>query len=846
MYCLNKHIILTLFIIGFFSIHGQHLEGIISDNDGQPLPFATVYIKNTTYGVAANSYGEYFIELEQGEHQLIFSYVGYSPKEKEINITNISQSHNIHLMPSSEELLELEIVSNTRNKAKEIIKSVKNNKKKYSIGAFNFNYNQYTKNSIEKRQIKSIYKDEDSNSKLSFDTSINVNFNNDILKFIESYSTIYFQQPNRYYWDYSGYHDFADTKNNQSYSVSADMGFGEYQIVPDYESEDDRELLNELMDININIYDNNIELPNITEKSIVSPLGFNGSIYYRYDLEGSFYNKKNKIYKIKVTPLFKGEPLFEGLLFIEDETFRIASYELKVSGPKLNYEEFHLIEDFSLVKNRFNLSKRKVIDYTIKEGKYKVIGNIKTVLKNYKINNNLPEYFLKNQIKYFNDSIQLRDSIFWRDIRSIELKENELDYIKHTDSLRDKYQSEKYLLQQDSAMNKITIGRLVFSGLFHRNRFKGNTFYLEPIVSQFNLFGIGGYRHRIGWHYDKTLTNKNKLELHNEIDYGFRNKDTKGNLELAYNYSKKRFLRTFVSIGDRYTLINRYASVSSAFSRGNYVRSKHIIAAQRGELWNGLYGEIKLEYAIKSPLIGLDFADWSMEVFGELNNPEDFTQYTKSEMRLQLTWVPFQKFYYKGEHKISLGSDLPTVNLIYRKGFPNLFNSEVDFDFIEIGANDEVKIPQLGTSKWNIQVGSFLNKKNLRVIEWKYFRGSDPIFFSNPLNSFQLLGPTLSTENEFLRANYLHHFEGNILNKVPLLHYLKLQLSAGSGVILVPRDDLAHVEIYFGISRRFQIKNQIFKLNTYAVTSANTLVGANYQFKFGISLYDPFNKRWDY
>ena len=89
-------------------------------------------------------------------------------------------------------------------------------------------------------------------------------------------------------------------------------------------------------------------------------------------------------------------------------------------------------------------------------------------------------------------------------------------------------------------------------------------------------------------------------------------------------------------------------------------------------------------------------------------------------------------------------------------------------------------------------------------------------------------------------------FEGNILNKIPFLHLLKLQLSAGSGIILVPRDDLAHAEIYFGISRRFQIKNQIFKLNTFAVTSANTLVGANYQFKFGISMYDPFNKKWDY
>ena len=192
-----KYSILALFLFVFSCFHGQHLKGVITNLEGQPLPFATVYIKNSTYGVAANSYGEYFIELQNGSHQLVFSYVGYSALEREINITKASQGLNLQLSPSSEELMELEIVSNTKNKAKEIIKSVRNEKKKFELGTFNFSYNQYTKNSIEKRQIKSINNDKDSNSKLSLDTSLNVNFDNNILKFIESYSTIYFQTPNK-------------------------------------------------------------------------------------------------------------------------------------------------------------------------------------------------------------------------------------------------------------------------------------------------------------------------------------------------------------------------------------------------------------------------------------------------------------------------------------------------------------------------------------------------------------------------------------------------------------------------------------------------------------------------
>ena len=86
-----KHSILALFLFVVSCFHGQHLKGVITNLEGQPLPFATVYIKNSTYGVAANSYGEYFIELQSGSHQLVFSYVGYSALEREINITKASQ-----------------------------------------------------------------------------------------------------------------------------------------------------------------------------------------------------------------------------------------------------------------------------------------------------------------------------------------------------------------------------------------------------------------------------------------------------------------------------------------------------------------------------------------------------------------------------------------------------------------------------------------------------------------------------------------------------------------------------------------------------------------------------------
>ena len=216
------------------------------------------------------------------------------------------------------------------------------------------------------------------------------------------------------------------------------------------------------------------------------------------------------------------------------------------------------------------------------------------------------------------------------------------------------------------------------------------------------------------------------------------------------------------------------------------------------------------------------------------------------KIEFNLLGYRFKNITTKKNRKIVLGTNYPTVNLIYRKGTPKLFQSEVNFDYLELGINDEFSIPHLGKSKWNVQLGSFLNKKNLRVIEWKYFRGSDPGFFSNPLSSFQLLGPTLFTDNSFLRANYVHSFEGNIFNKIPLISKLGFQLSGGMASLIIPDIDFQHIEAFIGISRPFKIWGGLVKFGIFFSSSINSTNGTNFEIKFGANGYNSMRNQWDY
>ena len=847
---LKPIIVIILFFTSLQNFIANHVSGKITDKNGLVIPFSSIYIKNTTYGVSANSFGEYFMEISDGEYILVFSSIGYVSKEISVLIGKKPLLLNVALEQNNEQLLELEIVSNTKNKALEIIEKAKKTKKEYIKK--DFKCTQYSKNSIEKRQYK--LKRKDTLQIWELDTSKNINFQNDILKFIESYGEYYNIIPNKKYWDFEAYHDFADTEPKEDYVIIQSFEeFGTYNITPEYNVIDKYESLMSYVELELDLYKNNIDLE-ITNNPIISPLSASSRTYYKYDYQGFIVeNDSNKIHKIKIIPRFKKDPLLNGILFIEDSSFIIKSFEFEIIGPKqsdFKIEKFHIIQNYKWIDNQ-NVMNRKVIDFTIKDEVYKILGNAITINQNFKFNEPLPEKFEKNQVKYFNDSSDKTSFKKWDTYRVIDLKENEIKYIKYTDSLRNYYASEEYLLEKDSSYNKITLSRILREGIGRKNRYKGRSFYIWPLISQFNFFGIGGYRHTLGFHYNQNIKGKYKINTKNTIDYGIVNKDVKGSSNISIISDEKKYKQLTIGIGDQYKVINRYPSLTTAISRTNYVRSKHIETAYRTELINGIYGEIKFMYCYQNPINNLNLEDdlinqiYQQDTTLNLYTPV-FEPYKKIEARIQLTWFPFQKYYYKRNRKIVLGTDFPTFNLIYRKGVPQIFNSEVNFDYLEIGVNHKFRIPHLGESKWNVELGTFINDKSLRFIEWKFFRGSDPFIFSNPLTSFQLLGPTINTNGSFLRGNYIHNFNGNILNKIPLLNRLKLQLSTGAASIIIPNENLNHIEIFAGISRPFRIFGGLVKFGLYLSASINSSEGTRIEPKIGANGYSSFSNTWDY
>jgi hypothetical protein len=642
--------------------------------------------------------------------------------------------------------------------------------------------------------------------------------------------------------------EFSDRKPENSGNAQVSMEIGEQSIVPQQWLYSNPYLLQSYT--GFTEYDFNqslLDLPNLSERKFLSPLAPSASINYKFDLLLIFFNENKKYYKIKLEPIFRTEALFHGYITIEDSTWAVTEVDLSIYKYTLKYhEQVSIHQHYTEVAPDIFYPTQREISYTIKEGKNKIMGAFQCRNSNIEINPSFSEDLFSEETKTYTDEAFDQDSLFWASKREIPFDSLEQRYAFRCDSLQAVYRSPEYYREIDSTYNAIRFMDFILYGVGFKNRSKNYDIFINPLIMQVNPVGIGGYRHKLGGSFTKEFENAYTLETTGEMDYGFRNKDIRGRGGVGLTYVPKKFVRTFIRFGDFYDMINTYASIGSIFSRSNFVRTQTLSISQRMEVVNGLFAELSLEYSDQKPITGLSLERWSERVFGTLNNPIDFDRYVKSELRLDIVYRFKQKYMIKKKKKIILGTAYPEVNFVWRKGIPGLFNSEVNFDYLEIGVKHDKELGRWGTAQWSFLAGSFVNKKNLRILEHRYFRGSDAFFFSDPLRSFQLLGPTLSTPNTFLRGNYFHHLDGVFLNKIPLINRLKITEAIGAAFLSIPDQNFFHAEMYLGLERVVRIRRELFRFGVYGATADGSISNARFEFKIGVNFYNTFTKKWSY
>lgn len=196
--------------------------------------------------------------------------------------------------------------------------------------------------------------------------------------------------------------------------------------------------------------------------------------------------------------------------------------------------------------------------------------------------------------------------------------------------------------------------------------------------------------------------------------------------------------------------------------------------------------------------------------------------------------------------KVILGSRWPTFYMYYEKGFQDVLTSDVDHDFLRLGIRQNFKIGIFGTTSYHATTGKFLNSRNLREFDFKFHRRSDPIWFSNPLFTFQDLDTSLPTLDWYFEAHLIHHFNGALMNKIPFMKKTRIMSVAGGGYLYVPEHQWQHYEFFFGLERIFKFSRRRLRIGLYAVFSDGNQIDPRTTGKISFAMLDRRNMKFNF
>ncbi len=116
-------IILVIFLIVTQSVFANQitLSGYLKDeSNGEALIGATIYVSELQTGVVSNPYGFYSISMPRGTYTITYSYIGYRPQTRNINLKEDSQV-SIMLAEDTELIDEVVVTGEKKNRNVESI-----------------------------------------------------------------------------------------------------------------------------------------------------------------------------------------------------------------------------------------------------------------------------------------------------------------------------------------------------------------------------------------------------------------------------------------------------------------------------------------------------------------------------------------------------------------------------------------------------------------------------------------------------------------------------------------------------------------------------------------------------
>lgn len=759
-------ILLFLFIFVSYIAYAQDflLTGTVKNEKNEPVSFATVYLRNSNIGTAANSEGEFKLRLGPGDHEVLIRAVGYKQAVQKLTM---NQNMQVEILLESESY-KLEEVVIGEDPAYLIIRNAIQNRKRHLNEATPYTAKVYIKGLQRLLQAPKSFLGVDIDQ-IGRDIGLDSN-RTGIVYLSESESRITVNPPN----------DFKEemisskiSGNNRSFSF------------------------NRASDLKLNFYENHQPIiDGLSARPFVSPIADNALAYYRYQYQGSTMENGLTINKIKVIPRRKAEPLYEGDIYIIENSWRIYGLNLRLTKAS----SINLLDTLNIRQEYIPVTVHQWhpanvrFDFVGGLFGFRVGGYFAAIYNEYTLHPAIESRSFREVLR-IEEGVNKKDSSYWAENRLLTLtEEEETDYARK-DSIRQRRESREYLDSLDKATNKFKPLSFVMTGYTRRNRAARSSISFDGLATSLLYNTVEGLALNYGAQYVKrtdTIQNRS-IFIRGNIRYGFSNQRLNGYISTSFPLGKSTL---DLSGGSDVQDLNSRGSLPVLFNTINTLLFGH----NYKKLYERAFGHVSWRYTLPGNVRLSASTTWENRQW--LPNSTEYTLFDRYESNITSNnpFVPHldiplfaenqalkatvslsynfgTKYETYPNRRVYLPSKYPTLSLSYTKGIPTVLGSDVDYDLLVASLyKTNIGLGLYGNISFSMTAGSFLNNSRLYYTDFMHFNGTQTLITDQQLSSFLLLDYyPHSTTGNFAEVHGEYNLSTILTSKIPLLRKLKLQ-----------------------------------------------------------------------
>ena len=853
------------------------VKGKVLDEQGKPLPFATIFVKESGSGAVTNGEGDYEIRLDPGTYELVFQFLGYRTETRNTTVGSDWQTLDVTLQVQPIELKMAGINLGGEDPAYTVMRKAIAKAGYHRQQLDSYSAQVYVKGSGRLINapfyLRKTLKKEGIDSTKAFTT--------------ESVSLIEYKRPSTF----------------KEKVISIRTQGDDYNTDP-------------MPYINGSFYE-----PKVAEA--ISPLSPKAFGYYRFKLESFFVDRGFAVNKIKVTPRSQGENLFDGYLYIVEDYWSIyslslatykfgirfdidqvyspiqgeawlpVSHKFKVFGKLVGFSfEFNYLATASKYQITLNPDLPKgfdVIDERVEKelaeearqqqkamppaaspmerlssGQELTRKELRKILNEYEKEETkeveTPEIAMTTTMTV-DSQARKRDSLYWELIRPVPLSVQEVKGYRFSDSI-----SLKEAEKRDSAKTQTTLTisangeemnvsasttskhfkpqSLIMGASYQfkkKHQFSYDNLLLHSTFNPVEGFAISNniaYRYRAPKSFGATLTPRysfarDRVSAKSAVFFQPANTQAKkvrwelegGRYTFQYNSDNplNEWLSAYLNLVEERNYIRLY---EKEFVRLDYQREK----ASDWEFNAGF------EWANRTHLRSRTTQTWFPKEnrdYGD-NTPlaeEALLPLPAREkaavLSLQFEIRPWQKYQKRNNWTSAIEHSSPTLGIRYRKGIEGLGESVTNFDFLETEFRHALRVGASGLLDLKLNTGMFLNKRYVGFGDFKHFPGNQiGVVTNDPVSTYRLLDYyRFSTSDKYLSAFAHNQFRKLLLTQIRPVWVAGLKENLFVNYLATPRA-VNYVEIGYGVDNIFRF---------FRLEAAASFEGGKYQ-DFGIFL----------